>query len=173
MRQALISLGSNHQPRHHLYQGLLQLDAIGRDLYMSGLYRNPACLCITPGEAARDFVNGALVLGTHLSLEELAHTLKQLERRIAGERSGQICGLDLDLMAYEGFVGRCGRHQLPRQPDKEQSYFWRCLEDLSKKSILSGDRGPWKQENWVSFSSWQSPAESVQLNARSFLETLL
>jgi 2-amino-4-hydroxy-6-hydroxymethyldihydropteridine diphosphokinase len=97
--EAIISLGSNIDAEEHISQALEKLSTIGAIRNRSEfIYTDPQKITAQP-----KFLNGAVILDTHLYLEDLIATLKAIEDDMGRERSGPKNGprkIDLDVVLF-------------------------------------------------------------------------
>lgn len=101
--EAIISLGSNIDAEKHISQALEKLTTTGTIRNRSEfLYTAPQKITAQP-----DFLNGAVILDTHLYLEELISTLKAIEDDMGRKRTGPKNGprkIDLDVVLFNGAI---------------------------------------------------------------------
>ena len=101
--EAIIGLGSNIDPESNIQMALEKLSKVC-DI------RQKSEFIFTEPEKLKDqakFLNGALVIDTHLPFEELKTYLKNLEDEMGRERSGTKNGprnIDLDVILYNGSI---------------------------------------------------------------------
>ena len=99
MNQAVIGIGSNIKPRQNILAAKKVLAERFQVLKSSSFSRTkPVGVKKQP-----DFINGALLIQTHLDWQELRSVLKDVEDKMGSIREGNRFGprtIDLDLLVY-------------------------------------------------------------------------
>lgn len=101
--EAIIGLGSNIDPEANIQMALEKLSKVCA-------IRQKSEFIYTEPEKMKDqakFLNGAVVIDTHLPFEELKSYLKNLENQMGRERNGPRNGprnIDLDIILYNGSI---------------------------------------------------------------------
>ena len=125
---ALLSLGSNVEPEHHLRLAAEALRERFPDVRFSPVYRTAAI-----GFDGPDFLNAGAVLTSDLQPVELDAWLHALEDAQGRDRSGPRFSsrtLDIDLVFFDDCILRGpGNLQLPR-PELQHAFVLRPLVDL-------------------------------------------
>ena len=133
MGRALLSLGSNVEPVHHLRRAVAALRTRFGDLAVSPAYRFPAV-----GFDGPDFVNAAAVIETDLDPSALNDWLHALEDAHGRDRSGPRYGdrtLDIDIVLYDALVlDGPGHLRLPRD-ELRHAFVLKPLADVAPLAV--------------------------------------
>ena len=126
---ALLSLGSNESPEHHLRAAVAELRARFGDIVVSPVYRTPAEAFEGP-----DFLNCAAALRSDLEPQALNEWLHALEDRHGRRRDVPRFSsrtLDVDIVYFDDRVMRGGGNlQLPR-PELKHAFVLKPLADIA------------------------------------------
>jgi len=115
LHRAVISLGSNIDPKRHLPEAAARLAELGRVVAASGVYASPAAG--PPGQP--DFLNAAVLLETEIVPEDLRSRLRRVESDLGRVRTEDRYAprpIDLDLVLYDDLVVEGSGLRLP-DPD--------------------------------------------------------
>lgn len=129
MTFALLSLGSNIEPEHHLRAAAAELRARFPDVLFSPVYRTAAI-----GFDGEDFLNAAAALESTGPVEDLDAWLHELEARhgrVRGPQRFSSRTLDVDIVFYGDLTLQGPGHlQLPRDELKHE-FVLRPLADIA------------------------------------------
>jgi 2-amino-4-hydroxy-6-hydroxymethyldihydropteridine diphosphokinase len=162
MSDVLIGVGSNENARIRLFDAVQRLTVQSDQCSLSHLYLNnaasfPVDSTVKPVDSTPKYVNGVIFLSTSLELSALTSLLKQIELLAGGQRSGGICPLDLDIVAFEGINFDIQQRPLPRPLKSEEAYLWYCIQDLCNRIELNLPIPTlWLRQAWPEFSQWQT-----------------
>jgi 2-amino-4-hydroxy-6-hydroxymethyldihydropteridine diphosphokinase len=127
---ALIELGSNIKPGHHIPLAIGQLATLGEISSVSHIYRTKPFG--PPGQP--DFVNCAVGLRTALSPTELRQALRTIEAKLGRRRAGDKYAprsIDLDLCMYGQRHGEIDGHTLPDPDILRRPYLAKTLAQVA------------------------------------------
>lgn len=99
-KQVIIAMGSNINPEDNFIKALAELKSLGTILQRTD-FRYTKALKF---EDQDDFLNGAILVATHLPLQTLIMQLKQIEilmGRVKGENKNGPRPIDLDVLTYD------------------------------------------------------------------------
>ena len=153
MRQIILGLGSNQHARQHFAAALSQLSYLGQVLGLSDVFMNKPAY----GQYTQklQYINAVVIVSTGLSLEAVTQVLKVIETQ-AGERQGEICPLDLDIIAFEGQSIDSQGRPLPRPCRAEEGYVWHCLHNLCPRYRPTMPQPEvWELQSWDELALWQ------------------
>ena len=129
MGQALLSLGSNIEPRTHLDQAVAALRRRFPSVVVSRYYRTAAV-----GFDGADFLNAAAIIDSDLEPDDLNHWLHRLEAELGRRRGGPRFSsrtLDIDIVYFDDRVMTGAGHlQLPR-PELEHAFVLGPLAEIA------------------------------------------
>lgn len=139
--QAFLSLGSNIEPERHLPLAAGGLQALGRVLAVSRVYRNPA---VGP-DGQPPFLNAGALLETALTPREVQRELRRIESRLGRRRTADKFAprvIDLDLVLYGTLVLEEGSLRLPDPDLLERPYLAMLMAELAPdaRHPLTGER---------------------------------
>jgi 2-amino-4-hydroxy-6-hydroxymethyldihydropteridine diphosphokinase len=126
---ALLSLGSNERPEHHLREAVRELRARFREVMVSPVYRTPAV-----GFDGPDFLNCAAAITSDLEPQALNDWLHALEDRHGRRRDVPRFSsrtLDVDIVYFDDRVLRGESNlELPR-PELKHAFVLKPLADIA------------------------------------------
>lgn len=126
---ALLSLGSNESPEHHLRAAVAELRARFGAVAVSPVYRTPAV-----GFEGPDFLNCAAAIRSDLEPQALNDWLHALEDRHGRRRDVPRFSsrtLDVDIVYFDDVVMRgAGNLELPR-PELKHAFVLKPLADIA------------------------------------------
>lgn len=139
--RVFIGIGSNlDNPQQHVVNACKDLQSHSKLtlLAKSNWYASKA---LGPGEQA-DYINGAALLETSLSPEDLLDALQEIEqnhRRVRIERWGPRT-LDLDILLYNNDVIDSDRLTIPHKEMTQRNFVLKPLLDIDSKLTLPDGR---------------------------------
>ncbi len=136
MHRACLSLGSNIAPEQHLARAIAELRAAFGPVILSPVYRTAAV-----GFDGADFLNGAAIVHTDRSPQDLNDWMHALEDRHGRDRSGPRFGdrpLDIDIVLFDDLVLEGpGNLRIPR-PELQHAFVLKPLADIAAEMIVPG-----------------------------------
>lgn len=143
---ALLSLGSNKQPEHHLRAAVAELRTRFGGVRVSPVYRTPAL-----GFEGPDFLNCAAAIASDLGPQALNDWLHALEDRHGRRRDVPRFSsrtLDVDIVYFDDRVMRGeGNLELPR-PELKHAFVLKPLADIAP-DFVDPVRGRRLAELWA------------------------
>lgn len=122
MKTCIICIGSNHNPSSNITKAVETLSTLFPDILWGETVVTPAEGVSVP---VPDYHNRAAVFPTCMSVPELKHLFKEMEKacgRGSDSKSTGIVPLDIDLLQYDGEILK------PR--DMQMGYVRKALEDI-------------------------------------------
>ncbi|MBV7314279.1 2-amino-4-hydroxy-6-hydroxymethyldihydropteridine diphosphokinase [Shewanella sp. NIFS-20-20] len=132
MASIFISLGSNIQPEHYLWQGLNELAQAFGALTLSSVYESEAV-----GFDGGNFLNMVVGAETSLPIAEVVSLFKTIERahgRLATSQKFSSRTLDIDLLLYDDLVCQ-DPVELPRAEITENAFVLQPLAEIAPTRI--------------------------------------
>lgn len=129
MTTALLSLGSNVQPRRHLHAAVAALAARFGDILVSPAYRTAAV-----GFDGPAFLNSGVVIETDLPLDGLEAWLHALEDAHGRDRSGPRFSdrtLDIDVVFHGDLIIEGPGHLRIPRPELKHAFVIKPLADIA------------------------------------------
>ena len=128
MAQIYISLGSNVNKEHYIYQALLTLKHYFPNLEHSSVFESEAV-----GFSGSNFYNSVVSANTDMPLEQLCQLLKKIEHDNGRKQSDKKFSprtLDLDLLFYDDMICDVPA-QLPRDEITKNAFVLQPLAELA------------------------------------------
>jgi 2-amino-4-hydroxy-6-hydroxymethyldihydropteridine diphosphokinase len=158
-----LSLGSNIERQRHIRQALEDLRKGFGSLVVSPIYESEAVGC--EGE---NFFNLVVGIRTSLSIEDLAHRLRDIERQHGRRRSSDKFAprtLDIDILTYGDRVVDQDDIQLPRDEITRYAFVLLPLSEVAGGEVHP-PTGLTYRELWESFKQTAQPLWRVELAAQ-------
>lgn len=133
MTTALLSLGSNVQPRRHLHAAVAALAARFGDIVVSSAYRTAAV-----GFDGPAFLNNGVAIETDLPLDALEAWLHALEDAHGRDRSGPRFSdrtLDVDVVFHGDLIIEGPGHLRIPRPELKHAFVIKPLADIAPEFV--------------------------------------
>ena len=119
MKTCIICIGSNHNPSSNITKAVETLSTLFPDILWGETVVTPAEGVSVP---VPDYHNRAAVFPTCMSVPELKHLFKEMEKACGRGSDSKSTGIDIDLLQYDGEILK------PR--DMQMGYVRKALEDI-------------------------------------------
>ncbi|MDX1735874.1 MAG: 2-amino-4-hydroxy-6-hydroxymethyldihydropteridine diphosphokinase [Halioglobus sp.] len=129
MAVVYLGVGSNIERERYICAGLDALERLFGAMAMSSVYDGAAV-----GFAGQPFLNLVVRIETDMALEQLAATLRHLEREHGRPDNAPRLSarqLDIDILTYDDRVGTYGHVTLPREEILYNAFVLRPLAELA------------------------------------------